>query len=190
MSTEVPHIRTAHIYKMFLFFSLQLWTMPPHKQLMFCTRWGKKTFKTGALEDISMRSPFFIEQRTWEPSMYMIPFVQNHVASMDWWHLINPCIKLEAAPDEMGSLTMYWRSCDNMGIGNPPAESIAAVAPAAVETLRPLDRQFTKGEHGWPLLLILQTKTFNIQIYFVLWGGKLRNLKHKHFIYVNNKSNI
>lgn len=35
-----------------------------------------------------------------------------------------------------------------MGIVNPPAESIAAVDPAAVETLRPLDRQCTKGELG------------------------------------------
>lgn len=35
-----------------------------------------------------------------------------------------------------------------MGIGNPPAESIAAVEPAAVETLRPLDLQLTGGEHG------------------------------------------
>lgn len=43
-----------------------------------------------------------------------------------------------------------------MGIGNPPAESIAAVEPEAVETLRPLDRQFTKGENGRFSLLILQ----------------------------------
>lgn len=35
-----------------------------------------------------------------------------------------------------------------MGIGNPPAERIAAVEPAAVETLRPLDLQLTSGEHG------------------------------------------
>ena len=42
-----------------------------------------------------------------------------------------------------------------MGIANPPAESIAAVDPAAVETLRPLDLQWTKGEQGWPSLLIL-----------------------------------
>lgn len=42
-----------------------------------------------------------------------------------------------------------------MGIWYPPAESIAAVEPAAVETLRPLDRQFTTGEHEWPFLLIL-----------------------------------
>jgi hypothetical protein len=75
--------------------------------------------------------------------------------------LINPCIKLEAAPGEMGSLTIYWRSRDKMGIGNPPAESIAAVEPAAVETLRPLDRQFTKGEKDWLSLLILQIKVFS-----------------------------
>lgn len=48
-----------------------------------------------------------------------------------------------------------------MGIGNPPAESIAAVEPAAVETLRPLDRQFTKGEKDWSSLLILQIKFFS-----------------------------
>ena len=42
-----------------------------------------------------------------------------------------------------------------MGIGNPPAESIAAVEPAAVETLRPLDRQFTKEENGWFSFFIL-----------------------------------
>jgi len=42
---------------------------------------------------------------------------------------------------------MYWRSRDKMGIGNPPAECIAAVEPAAVETLRPLDLQLIGGEH-------------------------------------------
>lgn len=77
---------------------------------------------------------------------------------MYWSDLINPCIKLEAAPGEMGSLTMYWRSWSKMGIGKPPAESIAAVEPAAVETLRPLDRQFTKGESGSTSLIILQIK--------------------------------
>lgn len=41
-----------------------------------------------------------------------------------------------------------------MGIVNPPAESIAAVDPAAVETLSPLDLQFIK-EEDVPLFLIL-----------------------------------
>lgn len=41
-----------------------------------------------------------------------------------------------------------------MGIGNPPADSIAAVDPAAVEILRPLDRQFNKGEHDCSFLIL------------------------------------
>ena len=60
-----------------------------------------------------------------------------------------------AAPGEIGFLTGYWRSRDKIGIANPPAESMAAVDPAAVETLRPLDRQFTNGEHVWSFFLIL-----------------------------------
>lgn len=161
MFTKVPHVCTACIYKKCLiYFYLN---MPPHvSSLMFCKWWGKKTFKIGALEDISMASPFFIVWETWEPSIYMTPFLPNHVASMDWWDLINPCIKLEATPGEMGSLTIYWRSWDNMGIGNPPAESIAAVDPAAVETLRPLDRECAKGAHGWSSPLILQTMISNL----------------------------
>lgn len=37
---------------------------------------------------------------------------------------------------------------------------MAAVDPAAVEILRPLDRQFTNGEHVWssPLILPKHTK--------------------------------
>lgn len=118
--------------------------------------WDKKTFKIGAFEDISMASPFCIEKKTWEPSMYTPPSLQNHATSMDWCDLINPCIKLEVFPGEMGSRTINWRSWDKIGIGKPPAESIAAVDPAAVETLRPLDREFTKGEHNSPSLLILK----------------------------------
>lgn len=90
---------------------------------------------------------------------------------MDWWDLINPCTKLEVSPGEMGSLTINWRSSDNMGIGKPPAESIAAVDPAAVDTLRPLDREFTKGEHGWSSLLILQTRS-PIYKFILFLGGE------------------
>lgn len=43
-------------------------------------------------------------------------------------------------------------------MGWPPAESIAAVDPAAVETLRPLDRQLTKCELASLLLLILNDR--------------------------------
>ncbi|PKA65342.1 hypothetical protein AXF42_Ash005675 [Apostasia shenzhenica] len=56
---------------------------------------------------------------------------------------------------EMGSLTMYWSSLLAIGMGNPPAESMAAVDPAAVHTLRPLDRQLTKEEGFSRLNLIL-----------------------------------
>lgn len=48
----------------------------------------------------------------------------------------------------IGSLTMYCRSRDNICIACPPAECIAAVEPAAVETLRPLDLQLIRGEAG------------------------------------------
>lgn len=58
-----------------------------------------------------------------------------------------------------------------MGIGKPPAESIAAVDPAAVDTLRPLDREFTKGEHGWSSLLILQTRS-PIYKFILFLGGE------------------
>lgn len=78
---------------------------------------------------------------------------------MDSSDFTTPCIRLElASPGRMGSLTIYWRSLDKIGIANPPADKIAAVDPAAVETLRPLDRQFTKGEQGWIPFLILPTK--------------------------------
>lgn len=40
-------------------------------------------------------------------------------------------------------------------MGNPPAESMAAVDPAAVQTLKPLDRLLTKCELLPHLLLIL-----------------------------------
>lgn len=164
--TPVPMFQKFRTYAQLVFtkmFNLFLLNMPPRvSSLMFCKWWGKKTFKIGALEDISMASPFLIVWQTWQPSIYMTPFLQNHVASMDCWDLINPCIKLDATPGEMGSLTMYWRSWDNMGIGNPPAESIAAVDPAAVETLRPLDRECTKGVHGWSSPLILQTMISNL----------------------------
>ncbi|MFS7921621.1 hypothetical protein Hanom_Chr03g00239141 [Helianthus anomalus] len=55
----------------------------------------------------------------------------------------------------MGSLTMYWRSLDKTGIWYPPADSIAAVDPVAVEILRPLDLQLTRGELDSPSFLIL-----------------------------------
>lgn len=61
-------------------------------------------------------------------------------------------------PGEMGSLTMNCRSRDNIGIMNPPADRIAAVEPAAVQTLRPLERQFTVfGRVSPSLFLILRT---------------------------------
>lgn len=74
----------------------------------------------------------------------------------------------------MGSLTIYWRSPDRTGMANPPAESIAAVDPAAVETLRPLDLQFTNGEHAnlslwilpitWNQIMNNNNSTRNIQM--------------------------
>lgn len=91
----------------------------------------------------------------------MTPSLENHVKSMDSSDFINPCIKLEAAPGEIGSLTMYCSSRDKMGIGNPPAESIAAVDPAAAETLKPLDRQCTKGDMDRSFFLILQVMREN-----------------------------
>lgn len=122
--------------------------------------WGMKIFKTGALEDTSRISPYWIEWDTWEPSMYITPFSENHLTSMDWSDLTIPCIRLEmAAPGEIGSLTIYWRSWDETGITNPPPESIAAVDPAAVETLIPLDRQFANRVHDSPSLWILTRST-------------------------------
>lgn len=68
-----------------------------------------------------------------------------------------------------------------MDIANPPADSMAAVDPAAVETLRPLDRQWTKGEQAWSSILILSTNriqcenrlpTFNISSYILMLHGK------------------
>jgi len=44
---------------------------------------------------------------------------------------------------------------------DPPAESMAAVDPAAVETLKPLDRQLTKELHDWLLSLSLPQKEHN-----------------------------
>lgn len=62
---------------------------------------------------------------------------------------------MSTALGEMGSLTMYWSSLPDIGMGNPPAESMAAVEPAAVQILRPLDRQLSKDELFWFSLLIL-----------------------------------
>lgn len=60
----------------------------------------------------------------------------------------------------MGSLTIYWSSFDKIGITDPPAESIAAVDPAAVETLRPLDLECSKEEKGFPFCVILLRKEY------------------------------
>ena len=65
-----------------------------------------------------MVSPCWIEWKTWEPSIYITPFLENHEAFMDWSDLIIPCINLIAAPGEMGSLTIYWRSSDKTGMAN------------------------------------------------------------------------
>lgn len=71
-----------------------------------------------------------------------------------------------------------------MGIGNPPADCIAAVEPVAVETLRPLDLQFTRGEHGWSPSLILQKCMLNWLLYRELmnWhGNKIYEFKGFNF---------
>lgn len=90
--------------------------------------------------------------------MYICPSVESHLMSIDSLDFTTPCMTLELAPGDIGSLTMYWRSLDKMGIANPPAESIAAVDPAAVDTLRPLDLLFTNEEHCLPSLQILSTE--------------------------------
>lgn len=102
-----------------------------------------------------MASPCFIGWHKWEPSVYIIPSLQNQMAPIDWPGFTNPCIREEEASKEIGSLTIYWRSRDRIGTLTPPAESIAAVDPAAVETRRPLDRQFTSGVQDWPSCLSL-----------------------------------
>jgi len=127
--------------------------------------WGKIILRTGALEDISMISPTWMAWLIWEPSIYITPLLQVHVATNVWSCLINPCIRSEAAPGEIGSLVMYCRSRDKIGIGNPPAECIAAVEPAAVETRRPLDLQLTRGEHGVSPSLILQKYVLSWLLY-------------------------
>lgn len=45
-----------------------------------------------------------------------------------------------------------------MGIANPPADCIAAVDPAAVDTLRPLDLLCANGEQYSPCFWILSTE--------------------------------
>lgn len=90
--------------------------------------------------------------------MYRDPSWQNHVTSIVSSDLMNPCIKGEVGPIEIGSLTINWSSFDKMGIANPPAESIAAVDPAAVETLRPLDLVCTKEDIGFSFCMILLTE--------------------------------
>jgi hypothetical protein len=62
---------------------------------------------------------------------------------MNWSGLKVECINEAVEPGDIGSLTMNCRSRDNIGITNPPADCIAAVEPAAVQILRPLERQFT-----------------------------------------------
>lgn len=51
-----------------------------------------------------------------------------------------------------------------MGIANPPADSIAAVDPAAVETLKPLDLQCTNEEEGFSFLLALIFANISVHI--------------------------
>lgn len=80
-----------------------------------------------------------------------------------------------------------------MGITNPPAESIAADEPAAVETLRPLDRQFTNGEHGMPSLLILPTFSMRliickIQHLVYKWGSATHFYKEIPYLNENRET--
>lgn len=125
--------------------------------ILLGNKWlGKKIFKTGACEDTCMVSPCWTGWTGWEPSMKISPSFVYQSISINWFGFIVPCIKLNwDVSREMGSLTMYWRSLDKIGIGNPPADSIAADEPAAVETLRPLDLQCTRGKLDWPSFLIL-----------------------------------
>lgn len=66
---------------------------------------------------------------------------------------------------------MYCRSLLVMGIGNPPADNMAAVDPAAVQTRRPLDRQFIRDKSVLFFDFMLCTKgsmlnkTCNLQIH-------------------------
>lgn len=70
-----------------------------------------------------------------------------------------------------------------MGIVDPPAECIAAVDPAAVETLRPLDLQCSREEGGPPSFLILlvqarksmKCSAIATSVTLVLRFGKQRN---------------
>nr|GEU94938.1 NADH kinase [Tanacetum cinerariifolium] len=52
---------------------------------------------------------------------------------------------LIADPCPASASRFSFRSVDKMGIWKPPADSIAAVDPAAVDTLKPLDRQLVRG---------------------------------------------
>ena len=62
-----------------------------------------------------------------------------------------------------------------MGIRKPPADSIAAVDPAAVDTLKPLDRQLVRGELSFPSFLILKERKSNSKIKL-----KLKNLQFSY----------
>ena len=62
-----------------------------------------------------------------------------------------------------------------MGIRKPPADSIAAVDPAAVDTLKPLDRQLVRGELAFPSFLILKERKSNSKIKL-----KLNNLQFSY----------
>lgn len=153
-------------------------------------KWGgKKMFRTGAFDDNSMISPVLIGWAAWLPSMYAKLSSVDHAISMVWSDFTHPCITPELAPlGSMGSLTMYWRSFDNIGITKPPAESIAAVDPAAVETLKPLDRQFTNEPHDSPLPLSLRKRNKGL---YRLQNLKLRDWTPESAPYLNeNRDNV
>lgn len=90
---------------------------------------------------------------------------------MDWLGWITPWKFVGAEELLIGSLTMYCRSLLVMGIGNPPADSMAAVDPAAVQIRRPLDRQFIRDESVLSFDFMLSakgctlSKTCNLQIH-------------------------
>lgn len=131
-------------------------------------------FNCGALEDISIVSPSSTEWNTFEPSTYSFPSLQNQEISIVSYDCTNPCVKFE--PAAMGSLTKYCSSLEKMGIVNPPAECIAAVDPAPVDTLRPLDLEWSRGE-GSPSFLILYSRNTNHTQFVCL----LKIRKPKHF---------
>ena len=56
----------------------------------------------------------------------------------------------------MGSLTMYCRSFDKMGMENPPFEIVALVHPVVVEILSPLAWEWIRDDRASPFAVTLQ----------------------------------